>query len=450
MEKRLKQQRNRLFLRVTLILTAVWIAVSAAYCVISLYIEKINVQNRELANISYIKERLSVGVSSYDIVNNIFLSNRGLTYSESGNEKNSENQIILINSETGEKVADTAGKIGVQYGIKEDEEHSLNVYGFISYDTVRNQLSSEQYRRAEKWFSTKRDDGKHYELVCTKFCIRYVEFIPLELKVAAVGDEDAWFVSDEIADTFKLKDITEKDETVYVCNDMRRNIVPWNFLLNGAYNSDLVNLLTNEQRSKITETVSTGFLEYIFYSSDYIYLNNESLYNYLEDYSVNKNNSSDDSVYMLQYAKKFKLYDNIGGTLALGIAVIFVFFLTIAFILCFMIWKMMEVQILQEQKRNDMTNALAHDIKTPLFVISGYAYSLKEHIDESERDSYLEQIIEQTEEINSLVHKMLNLSRLDSYAISPLNLIDTIIPQSFSIGKYEIDFLLNVFSREYI
>ena len=82
MEKRLKQQRNRLFLRVTLILTAVWIAVSAAYCVISLYIEKINVQNRELANISYIKERLSVGVSSYDIVNNIFLSNRGLTYSE--------------------------------------------------------------------------------------------------------------------------------------------------------------------------------------------------------------------------------------------------------------------------------------------------------------------------------------------------------------------------------
>ncbi|MBQ2444782.1 MAG: HAMP domain-containing histidine kinase [Clostridia bacterium] len=418
MEKRLKQQRNRLFLRVTLILTAVWIAVSAAYCVISLYIEKINVQNRELANISYIKERLSVGVSSYDIVNNIFLSNRGLTYSESGNEKNSENQIILINSETGEKVADTAGKIGVQYGIKEDEEHSLNVYGFISYDTVRNQLSSEQYRRAEKWFSTKRDDGKHYELVCTKFCIRYVEFIPLELKVAAVGDEDAWFVSDEIADTFKLKDITEKDETVYVCNDMRRNIVPWNFLLNGAYNSDLVNLLTNEQRSKITETVSTGFLEYIFYSSDYIYLNNESLYNYLEDYSVNKNNSSDDSVYMLQYAKKFKLYDNIGGTLALGIAVIFVFFLTIAFILCFMIWKMMEVQILQEQKRNDMTNALAHDIKTPLFVISGYAYSLKEHIDESERDSYLEQIIEQTEEINSLVHKMLNLSRLDSYAMT--------------------------------
>ena len=65
-----------------------------------------------------------------------------------------------------------------------------------------------------------------------------------------------------------------------------------------------------------------------------------------------------------------------------------------------------------------MTGALAHDIKTPLFVISGYAYSLKEDIDSSERDEYLDNIIEQTERINSLVHNMLNLSKLDSYSIT--------------------------------
>ncbi|MBQ5440383.1 MAG: HAMP domain-containing histidine kinase, partial [Clostridia bacterium] len=56
-----------------------------------------------------------------------------------------------------------------------------------------------------------------------------------------------------------------------------------------------------------------------------------------------------------------------------------------------------------------------HDIKTPLFVISGYAYSLKEDIDANERDEYLEKIIAQTENINSMVHKMLNLSKLNSF-----------------------------------
>ena len=83
-----------------------------------------------------------------------------------------------------------------------------------------------------------------------------------------------------------------------------------------------------------------------------------------------------------------------------------------------MIWNTVRTQIIQEQKRLDFTNALAHDIKTPLFVISGYAYSLKEDIDSDDRDSYLDKIILQTEQINGLVHKMLNLSKLDSFAMS--------------------------------
>ncbi len=75
------------------------------------------------------------------------------------------------------------------------------------------------------------------------------------------------------------------------------------------------------------------------------------------------------------------------------------------------------MQIIQEQKRTELTNALAHDIKTPLLVISGYAYSLKENIDDNERDSYIGKILEQTEDINGMVHKMLDLSKLDSYSV---------------------------------
>ena len=64
---------------------------------------------------------------------------------------------------------------------------------------------------------------------------------------------------------------------------------------------------------------------------------------------------------------------------------------------------------------------------------------MQENIDSSERDSYLAKIIEQTEQINSLVHKMLNLSKLDSYKMTlnrtDFDLIDLVkdIQQDFTV-----------------
>lgn len=125
-----------------------------------------------------------------------------------------------------------------------------------------------------------------------------------------------------------------------------------------------------------------------------------------------------EDTYLIQYAREVNLLNKCKSDLLIGTAVIFAFFLTIALILCLMIWRTVKTQIVQEQKRADVTGAPAHDIKTPLFIISGYAYSLKEDIDPGERDGYLDKIIEQTDAINRLVQNMLNLSKLDSYKMT--------------------------------
>ena len=151
--------------------------------------------------------------------------------------------------------------------------------------------------------------------------------------------------------------------------------------------------------------IQTKGVDYIFYANDYIV--------YFEDeYTMQAEN-----YFSVQYAKKINILDGCKNDLIIGAALIFGFFLTVGVLLCLMIWRTIEEQIIQEQKRLFMTNALAHDIKTPLFVISGYAYSLKENIDETEKDDYLDRIIEQTEEEDALVHKMLSFSRLDSYEL---------------------------------
>ncbi len=66
-----------------------------------------------------------------------------------------------------------------------------------------------------------------------------------------------------------------------------------------------------------------------------------------------------------------------------------------------------------EEMRRDFTNAIAHELKTPLGIIRGFAENLQEGHMENKRDYYLTQIIGQTEEIDRLVTEMIDLSKMD-------------------------------------
>lgn len=74
-----------------------------------------------------------------------------------------------------------------------------------------------------------------------------------------------------------------------------------------------------------------------------------------------------------------------------------------------------------------MTNAMAHELKTPLGIIRNFAENLAEHNLEEKRDYYLSQIIGQTEEMDRLVVEMIELSKLDS--------------EEFALKKEEVSFL---------
>ena len=70
-----------------------------------------------------------------------------------------------------------------------------------------------------------------------------------------------------------------------------------------------------------------------------------------------------------------------------------------------------------ESMRHDFTNAAAHELKTPLSVIRGFAENLKEDTIKEKREYYLDQIIDQTEQIDNLVKEMIHISKMDSDVI---------------------------------
>lgn len=71
-----------------------------------------------------------------------------------------------------------------------------------------------------------------------------------------------------------------------------------------------------------------------------------------------------------------------------------------------------------EETRRDFTNAMAHELKTPLGIIRNFAENLIEHNMEEKREYYLTQIIGQTEEMDRLVAEMIEISKLDSEGLA--------------------------------
>jgi len=61
-----------------------------------------------------------------------------------------------------------------------------------------------------------------------------------------------------------------------------------------------------------------------------------------------------------------------------------------------------------------MSNALAHELKTPLSIISGYAQNLMANVHTEKRERYAAQILDKVSHMDRIIKEMLDLSRLES------------------------------------
>lgn len=81
-----------------------------------------------------------------------------------------------------------------------------------------------------------------------------------------------------------------------------------------------------------------------------------------------------------------------------------------------------------EQSRRHTSSAVAHELKTPLAVIHGYAEALGDDISQQEREKYLDTILKESEAMDELVNDMLDVSRLEAGKTK-------LEKESFSLGE---------------
>ena len=88
--------------------------------------------------------------------------------------------------------------------------------------------------------------------------------------------------------------------------------------------------------------------------------------------------------------------------------------LIVGVVVWYISWNTLKKQLELEKKRREFTNSMAHDLKTPLFVISGNAENmLLCAVNENEK-YYAQNVVDKVNTVNDMVHDMLELSSFES------------------------------------
>lgn len=93
------------------------------------------------------------------------------------------------------------------------------------------------------------------------------------------------------------------------------------------------------------------------------------------------------------------------------------FSIVFSFILAFYFYRIYKKEIKLQKQQRDFSNALAHDLKTPLMAISGYAENLAENICPEKSGHYIEEIKSNVAYMDRLVGQILDLAKTEQGAV---------------------------------
>lgn len=344
--------------------------------------------------------------------------------------------------------------------------YSMGVY--LDYFTLRNSMTDEQYNKIADYLNTEPDEnGNYYILSVNQYAtdnyngVSTDEMIPIRLEILRTNENHVWYAEDEHIEYFDLssdkiseiKELQKQMEENYKKNndntsdtvligpihsigDIKKNEITKDFFFNGGKENELKEYSKNnpEDPNIFTEYIPLDDFSFIY---EQIY---EASPNYTDGFSsVDEMNSYNQKTCKICIYQKLEPLKACMPTLIIGNSIILVFFIVIGTMLILIVWKNITGRAIREQQRIAMTNAVAHNLKTPLCVINGFSENLREESGYLTKQHYINVIQEQANEMDILVHKMLNFSKLESDS-AKLNI------KSFNI-KTELENIANKYNN---
>lgn len=319
--------------------------------------------------------------------------------------------------------------------------YSMGVY--LDYFTLRNSMTDEQYNKIADYLNTEPDEnGNYYILSVNQYAtdnyngVGTDEMIPIRLEILRTNENHVWYAEDEHIEYFdlssdKISEIKELQKqveenykkindsasnTVLIgpirsIGDIKKNEITKDFFFNGGKENELKEYSKNNPEDS---DIFTAYIPLDDFSFIYrqIY---EASPNYTDGFSsVDEMNSYNQKTCKITVYQKLEPLKACMATLIIGNSIILAFFILIGILLSLIIWRNFKNRAIREQHRMEMTNAVAHNLKTPLCIINGFSENLREESGYLTKQHYINVIQEQANEMDILVHKMLDFSKLET------------------------------------
>lgn len=445
MKKKLTKQKRRLFISIAASMLVLSIIVYAVFAVTTYYSELDLLTSNSASSF----HQATINMQNYDNGNwGNYLLNRKYdkAYKDIFDDFDADEQIKITDNETGAILCQTGNAVSVafqgdiEYAVDEtaEDEDSIVVieesyvtdFGCIEFERFRKSITDSQYSEITEYLTKKNaGNGEYYELLCTEYYIDKSYLQPKSVEIVQTSDDNDWYVQDKVIKHYELKPtLSDEKAKLYHQTEMHRNVIDDDFVF-GKYRASTAldeyseyinkNYYTDENGIQVLKDSVVNTYEVNMYGEyevhsivsvapfTYIYSNWEQM-------SVKPYNSEENISFICNYARKFNVLESCSDKLIFMLVFILVVFLITGVIIGAVTWRTLKKQIEQENRLRTVTNAMAHELKTPLFIISGYSENLEENVNTDKRTHYCEIINEQTRSMNMLVSKMLDYSKLDS------------------------------------
>lgn len=450
MNKRLKKENRKILINIILIILFICLLTIGTFTYLTYnFTKQIDQYQAELQS-KYIYDNTKyIDITESGQINTFIVTNLNNYYY--GNSSYNDIYVSLENDYYNISV-DSANKMRIElddyssfdtFSETDNMVYNYSMGVYLDYFTLRNSMTDEQYNKIADYLNTEPDEnGNYYILSVNQYAtdnyngVSTDEMIPIRLEILRTNENHVWYAEDEHIEYFdlssdKISEIKElqkqmeenykksNDNTsdtvlfgpIHSIGDIKKNEITKDFFFNGGKENKLKEYSKNnpEDPNIFTEYIPLDDFSFIYKQ---IY---EASPNYTDGFSsVDEMNSYNQKVCKITVYQKLEPLKACMATLIIGNSIILAFFILIGILLSLIIWRNFKNRAIREQHRMEMTNAVAHNLKTPLCIINGFSENLREESGYLTKQHYINVIQEQANEMDILVHKMLDFSKLET------------------------------------
>lgn len=136
-------------------------------------------------------------------------------------------------------------------------------------------------------------------------------------------------------------------------------------------------------------------------------------FNQIEMRSCDKLNI-DGTIYYMQLRKIYHPFTEIKNEVFFAFCAGLLFTIVFALIVAANFYRIYKKEIMLQKRQRDFSNALAHDLKTPLMAISGYTENLAENIHPEKKEHYIDGIQSNISYMNELIGQVLEMAKIEN------------------------------------